>query len=276
MTLIMGVLNVTPDSFSDGGEFLDPSRALEHARAMVQAGADIIDVGGESTRPGSERVDPKVEQARILPVVEELAAEGLTLSVDTLHAETAEAAIVAGASIVNDVSGGSFDPNMFGVIAGAHTSTGEPIRYVLGHWRGIPDPGHGRSQYDDVVRDVVGELSSQVRLAREAGIRDEQLILDPGIGFDKTAAQGWQLLANLDELAALGYPVMIGVSRKRMLGELDVARTDLATGSHERDLPTAVVSALMAERAIWAVRVHNVAATHVAFQVQQALREAKR
>lgn len=271
----MGVLNVTPDSFSDGGEFLDPKSALTHARAMVAAGADIIDVGGESTRPGSDRVDPKVEQARILPVIQELAAEGITLSVDTLHAETAEAAITAGAGIVNDVSGGTFDSEMFGVIARARTPRGEPVRYVLGHWRGIPDPEHSRSQYDDVVRDVAEELATQVKLARGAGVAASQIILDPGIGFDKTAAQGWQLLANVDELAALGFPVMIGVSRKRMLGELTHAGSSL-TAANERDLPTAVVSALMAERNLWAVRVHNVAATHVALQVQQALREATR
>lgn len=271
----MGVLNVTPDSFSDGGEFLDPKRALEHARGMRESGADIIDIGGESTRPGSERVDPRVEQARILPVIEELAASDITLSVDTLHAETAEAAILAGAHIVNDISGGSFDPDMFSVVAGSRTRAGQPVRCVLGHWRGIPDLNHARSQYDDVVTEVVAELGHRVAAARAAGVADEQIILDPGIGFDKTASQGWQLLANLDAFATLNLPIMVGVSRKRMLAEFAV-QSAAGADAHERDLATAVVSALMGERNIWAVRVHNVAATHVALQVQQALREATR
>lgn len=271
----MGVLNVTPDSFSDGGEFLDPKRALEHARGMGDSGADIIDIGGESTGPGSERVDPRVEQARILPVIEELAASDITLSVDTLHAETAEAAILAGAHIVNDVSGGSFDPDILSVVAGARTRAGQPVRCVLGHWRGIPDPNHARSQYGDVVADVVAELGDRVAAARAAGVADEQIILDPGIGFDKTASQGWQLLANLDAFATLNLPIMVGVSRKRMLAEFAV-QSAVGADAHERDLATAVVSALMAERNIWAVRVHNVAATHVALQLQQALREATR
>lgn len=278
MTLVMGVLNVTPDSFSDGGEYFDQDAAIDRAHDLVALGADIIDVGGESTRPGSTRVEPEVEQQRILPVISALAQTKAVVSVDTLHAETARAAISAGADMINDVSGGTFDTEMFSAVAGARTRSGNLVRVVLGHWRGIPDPQHARSNYHDVAAEVCQDLARNIAVAHAAGVRDEQIILDPGLGFDKTSEQGWQLLARIDEIQALGYPVMIGVSRKRMLGEL-LSATASATATRDltaRDLPTAVTSALMADRNIWAVRVHDVAATRVALQVQNALHQAQR
>lgn len=274
MTRIMGVLNVTPDSFSDGGEFLDPELAVARAREMVSQGADIIDVGGESTGPGSERIDPQVEQARIMPIVRALCEEGMTVSVDTLHASTAAVAIAAGVSVINDVSGGTHDPEILSVVAESATPSGAAVTLILGHWRGTPDPNHTRSVYDDVVRDVREDLARQLDAARAAGIRDEQLVIDPGLGFDKTADQGWQILANLREFAHLQVPVMVGVSRKRMLGDL-LATVDANATVADRDLPTAVVSAYAADAGVWAVRVHDVASTRVALAVQQALQEAR-
>lgn len=288
MTLIMGVLNVTPDSFSDGGLYLNEDAAIAHGRRLAQLGANIVDVGGESTRPGSERVDSADEQQRILSVVRALAQDGVTVSVDTLHADTARAAIAAGASIINDVSGGTHDPDMFDAVADAVTDRGEPVRYVLGHWRGIPDLAHSRATYRDVVAEVRDELAAQVERARVAGVPAEQLVLDPGLGFDKTAEQGWQLIANLSELAALGLPVMIGVSRKRMLAELlaelfaelEVGEpADLTPKTPDvstLDHATAVVSALSAGPELWAVRVHDVWSTRVALQVRHKLQEARR
>lgn len=273
----MGVLNVTPDSFSDGGSFLSPDSAVRHAREMRLQGADIIDVGGESTRPGSERLDPEVEQERILSVVRALAAEGMTVSVDTLHASTAAAAIDAGAGIINDVSGGTFDPAILEAVARANAAraAGDTlVTYIAGHWRGTPDPEHRRSDYDDVVTEVRDELAAQIAAANAAGIANEQLVVDPGLGFDKTAEQGWQLLARLDEFNTLGVPVMIGVSRKRMLKEL-LEATNAEASVSDRDLPTAIVSAFAAQAGAWAVRVHDVASTRVALQVQRALEEAK-
>lgn len=293
----MGVLNVTPDSFSDGGDYLDAEQAIAHGFEMVKQGADIVDVGGESTRPGAEPLDPSVEQARILPVVRALVVAGVTVSVDTLHAATARAAIEAGASIINDVSGGTVDPTIFTAVAGAQTAAGTPVKYVLGHWRGIPDLQHTRSTYTDVVWEVRAELAQQVAAAHAAGVTDEQLVIDPGLGFDKTAKQGWQLLARLGELFELGLPVMVGVSRKRMLGELltdldtelqqrfakgfpNAPGADAASAAarehtvEDRDLPTAVASSLAAQTGVWAIRVHEVHATRIALQVQRAWQEA--
>lgn len=274
MTLVMGVLNVTPDSFSDGGQYATASTAIARATELVSHGADIIDIGGESTRPGSTRIDAATELARILPVIDALVGRNITVSVDTLHAETARTAIAAGADIINDVSGGTFDPDMYGTLAKAFARSGKPVKIVLGHWRGIPDPNHARSSYDDVTVEVHDRLAVLAKAALHAGVTADQIILDPGIGFDKTAEQGWQVLARIDEITALGYPVMIGVSRKRMLGELlpENPAADLTS----RDLPTAVTSALMADRNIWAVRVHDVASTRVALKVHEALHRARR
>lgn len=264
-TRIIGVLNVTPNSFSDGGTYLDPDAAIAHARAMIAAGAQIIDVGGESTRPGADRVTPEEEQQRVLPVIRALADEGITVSVDTVNAETARLAVASGASIINDVSGGTADPKMRGVAAesGAH--------FVVMHWRGIPDPGHARSIYTDVVTEVCDELAALADAAIAAGVSADKIILDPGLGFDKTAEQGWQLLHGLDRLSALGYPLLIGISRKRMLGEtLRAAHADLDQHARDRDVATAVVSALCAQTGAWGVRVHDVAATATALAVAHA------
>ncbi len=278
----MGVLNVTPDSFSDGGAYVERDVALEHARRLVAQGADMIDVGGESTRPGAKRVSPAEEQRRVLPVIEALAADGITVSIDTVHAETARLAVAAGASIINDVSGGTADSAMLAVAA----ETGATL--VLMHWRGIPDPGHGRSDYLDVVEEVRGELAALASAALAAGVARERIVLDPGLGFDKTAEQGWQLLGGLGRLASLGYPLLIGVSRKRMLGETLAARrrdTGASPDSRgrldaqgaapepaprERDLATSVVSALSARAGAWAVRVHDVAGTVDALAIADA------
>ena len=269
-TLIMGVLNVTPDSFSDGGEYLDPQVAIARARELVRQGANIIDVGGESTRPGASPVSLEEEQRRILPVIEALSAEGITVSVDTLHAATARAAVRAGAHYVNDVSGGLHDDEMFQTVAGL--SGEHDTRMIIGHWRGVPDPAHSRSEYRDVVVEVSDALAERAVRAVAAGIAPHRIVLDPGLGFDKTAAQGWQLLAHLERLAVLGYPVLIGASRKRMLAETLGAHDDTAA----RDLATAVVSSLVARSGAWGVRVHDVASTAAALAVTAAFEAGAR
>jgi len=271
---VMGVLNVTPDSFSDGGRFIDADRAIERARELRARGADIIDVGGESTRPGAEPVTAAEECRRVIPVVRALAADGVHVSIDTIHAETAIAAIEAGARIVNDVSGATFDPRMLDAVAATRTPSGQPAAIVLGHWRGVPDPDHQRSDYDDVVVDVVNGLRAQAQAAIRAGIAADRIVLDPGLGFDKTGAQCWELLRRFPELAALGFPVLIGASRKRMLAEtlrgVPESARDLGGLEHERDLATAVVSALAARAGAWGVRVHDVAGTVQALAVERA------
>jgi dihydropteroate synthase/2-amino-4-hydroxy-6-hydroxymethyldihydropteridine diphosphokinase/dihydroneopterin aldolase len=264
MTLVIGVLNVTPDSFSDGGAWLDPEVAIRHGLALFDAGADIIDVGGESTRPGARRIGAAEEQGRVLPVIEALAAAGATVSVDTMNAETARSAVAAGATIINDVSGGYADPALLSVAA----ETG--VTLILSHWRGHSATMDELAVYHDVVAEVSRELSTSVANALAAGVRRERIVLDPGLGFAKTAAHNWQLLAEIDELEALGLPMMIGASRKRFLADL------LAPGADPsgRDLPTAVLSALMAQRSLWAVRVHDVAATRIAIDVVERIRSA--
>lgn len=267
----MGVLNVTPDSFSDGGNYLEPEAAIAHARQLVSEGALIIDVGGESTRPGAEQISAAEEQRRVLPIVEALVAEGITVSIDTVRAETARLAVTAGAQMINDVSGGTADPEMRAVAADAAAAG---VDYAIVHWRGIPDPGHSRSHYTDVTAEVRDRLSELAEAAIAAGVPAERLILDPGLGFDKTTEQGWQLLSNLSSLTSLGFRVLIGVSRKRMLTE--TLRASL--GDHpdadvtvaDRDLATAVVSALAAREGAWGVRVHAVQPTVVALTVAQA------
>ncbi len=255
VTRIMGVLNVTPDSFSDGGRYLDADAAVQHGLALAAAGADIVDVGGESTRPGSVRVAPGEEEDRILPVVARLAAEGVTVSVDTLNASTAMSAAAAGATIVNDVSGGLADEEMFRNLAGT------PLIYVLGHWRGPMSDG-GDTTYDDVVADVRAELRDRVRAAKEAGLAAEQLVLDPGLGFGKAGQANWKVLAHLEAFCELGLPVMVGASRKRFVSALLPEGSPMAA----RDLPTAVISVLAAQSGAWAVRVHDVAGTRLALR----------
>lgn len=259
----MGVVNVTPDSFSDGGRYLDTGAAIAHGLALAADGADLVDVGGESTRPGAARVDPDEELGRVVPVVRALVAEGVRVSVDTMRASTAEAAVAAGATLVNDVSGGLADPDMARFVADAG------VRFVVMHWRGHSDRMDSLAAYDDVVTDVRDELARRVDALLTAGVTAEQLIVDPGLGFAKLGAHNWEVLRRLDVLIALGYPVLVGASRKRFLGEL------LPPGHavEDRDLPTAVVSALAARAGAWAVRVHDVRTTKLALAVEHAWRD---
>jgi dihydropteroate synthase len=257
MTLIMGVLNVTPDSFSDGGRWAATDAAIERGLLLRDQGADLIDVGGESTRPGATRVSPALEQSRVIPVVTELARQGLRLSIDTLNAATALAAVKAGASIINDVSGGLADSGMAVVAA----DTG--LTYVAMHWRAHAQQMDALADYDVVVTDVIAALSARVDALTAAGVARERIVLDPGLGFSKTSAHSWQLINRLDAFAALGLPFLVGASRKRFLAET------LPNGApvQDRDLPTAVVSVLAAQAGAWAVRVHDVAGTRAALNV---------
>ncbi|WP_029759870.1 dihydropteroate synthase [Gordonia hirsuta] len=267
----MGVLNVTADSFSDGGRYLDTEAALAHGRALAAAGADIVDVGGESTRPGADRIDPEVETARIVPVVQGLSAEGIAVSVDTMRASVAAAAVDAGAAYVNDVSGGRADPQMAAVLA----DSGLP--WILMHWRPSGSEGEryfthrhdDADGYRDVVAEVSGELLAQVDAAVAAGVDPDRLILDPGLGFAKTAEHNWALLHALPTLVGLGFPVLIGASRKRFLGSL-LAAGGVERDSLGRDVATAAVSALAAAGGAWGVRVHDVAASRDAVAVAAA------
>jgi dihydropteroate synthase len=259
----MGILNVTADSFSDGGTFLQAARAIEHGLALARSGADIVDVGGESTRPGAHRVPEDEELKRVVPVVRDLAAAGVTVSIDTTRAHVAEAALEAGAHVVNDTSGGLADPAMGRCVAEAR------IPYIAMHWRGPSVDMQDRATYGDVVTDVVSELGQRLDALVEAGIDPERIVLDPGLGFAKTAAHNWQLLARLDELAALGRPLLIGASRKAFLGAV------LATESgppppRARDAATAAVSALAAASGAYCVRVHEVVASLDAVRVAEA------
>ena len=265
-TLVMGVVNVTPDSFSDGGRWLNADAAIAQGLELAGQGADLIDVGGESTRPGAARVDPAAEQRRVLPVIAALAEAGVTVSVDTMNATTAAAAASVGARIVNDVSGGLADPEMAAAVADLD------IDFVAMHWRGHSQRMNSLAVYADVVADVRAELSDRLHALTGAGIPESRIVLDPGLGFAKEAQHNWALLAGLDELASLGRPLLVGVSRKRFLGEL------LPSGAPvvERDLPTAVISALAARAGVWAVRVHDVIGTRLALDVVQAWQGGER
>ena len=260
MTGIWGIVNVTPDSFSDGGRFVDPDAAVAHGRLLAAQGADIVDVGGESTRPGAERVAARVERQRVLPVVEALASEGLVVSIDTMNADTAVAAVSAGARIVNDISGGLADPEMLAAVA----QTGADL--ALGHWRGPSAEMYARADYTDVARDVAAELEERLAASVAAGIEPGRLIVDPGIGFGKRGEQNWATLRALPDLVALGARVLVGTSRKRFLADVLGEDADLA----RRDLATAVTSALAARAGVWAVRVHDVPTTRDALAVARA------
>ena len=259
-TLVMGVLNVTPDSFSDGGRFNDPTIAINHALQMIQDGADIIDIGGESTRPGSDRITVQEELDRVLPVILALANSGVAISIDTMRADVASAAIAAGACIINDVSGGKSDPEMLSFVA---TLT---VPYILMHWRGPSNIMNTLTDYNDVVADVTNEISKQVDVAVSAGIARERIAIDPGIGFAKTVDQNWPILKHLDVLEGLGLPILMGASRKKFLGEL-LAKAGVARDSDERESATTAISTLMAARGMWAVRVHDVKPTRDAVAV---------
>lgn len=264
--VVMGILNVTADSFSDGGQFLDRDAAIARGLELQRIGVDIVDVGGESTRPGATRVDPKLEADRIVPVIEELVAAGIRVSVDTMRASVAAAAIEAGAGIVNDVSGGRADPDMASVVADAG------VPWILMHWRSAGDYVHRGSadHYDDVVRDVRDELLSQVDLALKAGVDSSSIILDPGLGFAKNADHNWALLRALPEFNATGFPILVGASRKRFLGSLLSDPDGNPRPPGGRETATAVVSALAAREGAWGVRVHDAQASLDAIAVVDA------
>ncbi|MCF1592677.1 dihydropteroate synthase [Streptomyces muensis] len=261
-TMVMGVVNVTPDSFSDGGLSFAPESAVAHGLALLEQGADIVDVGGESTRPGAVRPPVDEELRRVLPVVRELAAAGAVVSVDTMRAEVAARALDAGARLVNDVSGGLADPAMLPLMARAGTP------YVLMHWRGHSAGMQANALYGDVVTDVLDELRLRIEAALEAGITPGRLVVDPGLGFAKTAEHNWELLGRLGEVVALGHPVLVGASRKAFLGSL---LADRATGQPRparlRDAATTAVSVLAAAQGVWCLRVHDVASTADAVRV---------
>ncbi|MDN5820196.1 MAG: dihydropteroate synthase, partial [Brachybacterium sp.] len=248
-TLVMGVLNVTPDSFSDGGEHDAPPAAIAHGRHLVAQGAMIVDVGGESTRPGAPRVDEDEELRRVLPVVSALAAEDIVVSVDTMRASVAAASVEAGALIVNDVSAGRADVDMGSEAARLRTRLGTPPVFIAMHWRGHSDVMNELAVYEDVARDSAAELAERLATLREAGVEDRFLVTDPGLGFSKTGEQNWEVLAGWEAIASHGLPILIGASRKRFVGTLGV----------DRDLATAAISAYSAEHGAWAVRVHEVA-----------------
>ncbi len=249
--LVMGVLNVTPDSFSDGGLWLDPEAAVAHGLALHGRGADLIDVGGESTRPGAHRVATEEELRRVMPVVTELVSRGVRVSIDTMRAEVALAAVAAGAVLVNDVSGGLADADMLPAVAGLD------VPYVAMHWRGPSVDMGTLARYDDVVADVCRELADRLRAAADAGVDPARVVLDPGLGFAKQAEHDWALLRGLAALIALGRPVLVGASRKRFLGALLAEGTDAPIPA-ERDSATHAVTALAAGAGVWCVRVHDV------------------
>jgi dihydropteroate synthase len=240
---IMGILNVTPDSFADGGRHDTYEKAVARGLEMISEGVDIIDIGGESTRPGATRVSAAEEQARVIPVIEKLAQSGVPISIDTMRAQTAELAITAGASIVNDVSGGLADDLMHETVA----EMGCP--YILMHWRGHSKDMNNRALYDDVVKEVIAELSIQIEAALRSGIAKNNLIIDPGLGFAKDAPHNWEILDRLEEITELGYPVLIGASRKRFLG---------GETPDERETATIELTKSLLAKNIWGVRVHSV------------------
>lgn len=264
-TLVMGIVNVTPDSFSDGGRWLDARAAIEHGRRLVAEGADIIDVGGESTRPGAVRPEADEERARVLPVIEALAGEGVTVSLDTMRADVAAAGVGAGARIVNDVSGGLADPAMLDTVAGLDAD------YVCMHWRGLLGDGDTNAHYADVVDDVLAELAGRRAACLAAGIAPGRVILDPGYGFSKDADQNWQLLAALDQFQQPGHRLLVGVSRKRFLGSLLDDREP--TG---RDAASAALTFEAARLGVWAVRTHTARAHRDAVTVAERLAAARR
>jgi dihydropteroate synthase len=269
--LIMGVINITPDSFSDGGQFLDSGEAIKHALELVREGASIIDLGGESTRPGALRVKIEEEQARVLPVIEalmqnaEFKASGAIISIDTMNAQTASLAVAAGATIVNDVSGGLADEQMFAELKNLN------CKFIVSHWRGFSETMDSLNNYTSVAKDVAEELIERVAKAEAAGISRDRLIIDPGLGFAKDIAQNWHLVARLDELEKLELPILVGASRKRFLAGALEPQDAAGVSNQRRDLATAVLTALLLQRKLWGVRVHNVATTLDAIKVVEAL-----
>ena len=241
--LVMGILNLTPDSFADGGRHNSFDAGVARGLEMIAEGVDIIDIGGESTRPGADRVSAEEEQARVLPVIAELSKHGAKISIDTMRADTAEKAVQAGAAIINDVSGGLSDPAMFATVK----KLGVP--YILMHWRGESKEMNSRAIYKDVVNDVISEINSQIDAALDAGINKSQIIVDPGLGFAKDAEHNWEILRNLKQFTSMGYPVLIGASRKRFLG---------GDNPDEREAATIELTKTLVPQGIWGVRVHSV------------------
>ncbi|MFN2320477.1 MAG: dihydropteroate synthase [Dermatophilaceae bacterium] len=266
--LVMGVLNVTPDSFSDGGLWLDPHDAVAHASDLVAEGADIIDVGGESTRPGAGRIPPTDELERTLPVVTALVEAGITVSIDTMRAEVASHAAEAGAAYINDVSGGLADPEMASVAAGSGCEV------ILMHWRGHSHDMQQRAVYDDVTVEVLDELAQRVDAFTAAGVHPDRIILDPGLGFAKAFEHNWRLLVTLPALMGLGHRVMVGTSRKGFLGAVGRPEGSPRPPT-ERDVATAVTSAYLSDAGVWAVRVHDVRSTVDALDVAAAMQRTR-
>jgi dihydropteroate synthase len=267
---VFAVINVTPDSFSDGGLHDDWAAAVRHGLSMLNAGADVLDVGGESTRPGAARVSELTEIARVVPVVEGLVAAGAIVSIDTMRSAVARAALEAGARMVNDVSGGLADPDLPKLVG----ETGVP--YVLMHWRGPSETMQQHAVYGDVVAEVRAELEQRVEAVVAAGVALDQIVLDPGIGFAKSAEHNWTLLAELPALLELGRPVMVGASRKAFLGKLLASDPDVPRPVGEREDATTAVTALAAHAGAWAVRVHEARPAADAVLVAQAVRAHER
>ena len=241
--LVMGILNVTPDSFADGGRHNEFDDAVAHGLAMIAEGVDIIDIGGESTRPGADRVSEEEELERTIPVITELVKHGVTISIDTMRASTAEAAVKAGASIINDVSGGLADSHML------QTAARLQVPYIAMHWRGQSKDMNSKAIYGDVVNDVIAELDERIEAALDAGIQKDKLIIDPGLGFAKDAEHNWAIIDSIDRFVALGYPVLVGGSRKRFLG---------GSSPNEREAATIELTKRLGATGVWAVRVHSV------------------
>lgn len=262
--LVMGVVNVTPDSFSDGGRYVESDAAIAHGRRLLADGADILDIGGESTRPGATRPLVREELDRVIPVISALAADGAVVSIDTMRAEVAEAAMQAGARIVNDVSGGLADRRILDVVAASGAT------YVAMHWRAHSDRMQGLAVYDEpggVVAAVRRELGERVDSLRAAGIPDDRIVLDPGLGFAKNAAHNWELLRGLDEIAQIGFPLLVGVSRKSFLGDLLAAADGMPRAVDEREAAGIALTVLLAQTGVWGVRVHDVRSSCDALRV---------
>ncbi|TNY35311.1 dihydropteroate synthase [Thermomonospora catenispora] len=261
----MGVVNVTPDSFSDGGAWFDPDKAIRHAHDLMHEGADLIDVGGESTRPGAQRVSLEEEMRRVIPVIEALAADGIPVSVDTMRAEVAEAAVEVGAKLINDVSGGLADPDMARIVADAR------VPYVVMHWRGHSSDMYRRAEYQDVVREVRDELRARVDAVVAQGVDPRMIVLDPGLGFAKRPHHNWTLLARLGELST-DLPILVGASRKRFIGRLLAGPDGHPRPFVDCDDATVAISALAAAAGAWGVRVHRVRPNADAVRVAAAIR----
>jgi dihydropteroate synthase len=268
-TAVIGVVNVTPDSFSESGLHFDIDAAIARGLFLAAEGADLVDVGGESTRPGAERIECVEELRRVLPVVTALSAEGVFVSIDTMRAEVAAAALDAGARLVNDVSGGLADPGLPRLVADAG------VPYVVMHWRGHSRDMYAHASYDDVVREVCDELTARVDAVVAAGVDADTVVVDPGLGFAKQAEHNWQLLARLDEVVALGLPVLVGASRKSFLGAL-LATEDGPRDTMDREDATTATTTLAAQAGVWGVRVHSARPSADAVRVVAAVRQRGR